>query len=301
MTLEEISSLMSRATRFKVGPEELVLSCDSVQKLAFSENLIAFREYETNMTIYMEIEFLSAGYTSAVIGDIGKAVVGGTSATSGTLISYNNTTRKWVINLAAADDYTASEAITITTGTGAGTLLATEFQIGFKGPYDYPTSPPVRKMHGITTNTDARIYGTDIVYTDDQNDYGLYLEDYNERKFYKAGRINEIDQEYTFTTSPNRTDTFRWFYWFKPTTISDLTTGAAGDGALAIPDTYHGNYAQACIGWLDAYINKKPFTKDDVEHYMKDWWTELEEVYTPQGKKSNQTSRGSLLGNWFVP
>jgi len=76
-----------------------------------------------------EITHVSAGYTNCVAGDIGKAVVGGTSSTSGTLLAYNNSTRKWLVNLAETDDYTASEAITITTGTGAGTLDATDFQI----------------------------------------------------------------------------------------------------------------------------------------------------------------------------
>ena len=75
---------------------------------------------------YLVLSFASGGYTAAVAGDIGKAVVGGVTADSGTLIAYNNTTRQWLVDPDAPEDTfdDDDEAITITTGTGAGTLSA---------------------------------------------------------------------------------------------------------------------------------------------------------------------------------
>ena len=41
----------------------------------------------------------AGGYTSAVVTDIGKIVVGGTTTDSGKLLHYNNTTRKWWVRM----------------------------------------------------------------------------------------------------------------------------------------------------------------------------------------------------------
>lgn len=64
---------------------------------------------------------LAGSYVNAVAGDIGKTVVGGTSGTTGTLLSYNNATKTWQV--AAAGTFTALEGITITGGTGSSTSL----------------------------------------------------------------------------------------------------------------------------------------------------------------------------------
>lgn len=73
-----------------------------------------------------KISLASAGYTSAVAGDIGKVVTGGTTGDTGTLIDYDNTNRIWYVRadttLDAFDD--ASETLAITAGTGAGTTDA---------------------------------------------------------------------------------------------------------------------------------------------------------------------------------
>lgn len=67
----------------------------------------------------------AGGYTNAVAGDIGKAVVGGTTGDTGTLLAYDNTTREWwVLKDDSGDDFDAGEAFTITDGTGEGTTTA---------------------------------------------------------------------------------------------------------------------------------------------------------------------------------
>jgi len=65
------------------------------------------------------LSFQASAYTSAVAGDIGKTVTGGTSGDTGTLLSYDNTNRVWWVD--TTDDFAISEAMTIGGGTGAGT------------------------------------------------------------------------------------------------------------------------------------------------------------------------------------
>lgn len=82
--------------------------------------------HPTNTAGLRRLTFASGGYTNAVAGDIGKVVTGGTTGDTGDLIDYDNTNRVWVVRCAAADDLfdNGSEAITIASGTGAGTLNA---------------------------------------------------------------------------------------------------------------------------------------------------------------------------------
>lgn len=75
---------------------------------------------------YLVLSFASGGYTDCVAGDIGKTVTGGVTGDTGTLIAYDNTNRKWIVDQTAPEDTfdDDDEAITIATGTGAGTLDA---------------------------------------------------------------------------------------------------------------------------------------------------------------------------------
>ncbi|MHA1882011.1 MAG: hypothetical protein ACTSUO_03085, partial [Candidatus Thorarchaeota archaeon] len=68
------------------------------------------------------LKLSSSGYTNCVSGDIGKTVVGSTSGDSGTLLDYNNTLRLWWVQ--TTDDFDQAEDVTITSGTGAGTMLS---------------------------------------------------------------------------------------------------------------------------------------------------------------------------------
>jgi len=95
---------------------------------------------------YFILSFASDGYTNAAVGDIGKTVVGTTTSDSGTLLAYNNTTRQWLIEEDAdTDDFDDSdEGITITTGTGAGTLNA----VGAR---------PSHKINSVTVNNSGAV------------------------------------------------------------------------------------------------------------------------------------------------
>jgi len=64
----------------------------------------------------------SATYTDAVVGDIGKPVVGSTTGSTGTLLYYDNTLKKWWVRTDdTGDTFNQAESITITGGTGTGT------------------------------------------------------------------------------------------------------------------------------------------------------------------------------------
>lgn len=72
---------------------------------------------------YLCLVFQAGGYINAVAGDIGKTVTGVSTGDTGTLISYDNTTRQWTILPDSSGDGfdAASEAVTVSGGTGSGT------------------------------------------------------------------------------------------------------------------------------------------------------------------------------------
>ncbi len=77
-----------------------------------------------NTEVYA-LTFSATGYTSAISGDLTKLVINGGSTHTGRLLAYDNTRRIWWIRKVLST-FTA-EALTITSGTGAGTttLVAT--------------------------------------------------------------------------------------------------------------------------------------------------------------------------------
>jgi hypothetical protein len=100
----------------------------------------------TRARAYLLLNFAAGGYTNAVTSDLGKTVVGTTTTHSGELVAYNNTTRQWLVNPTGAGDVfnNGSEAITITAGTGAGTLSA----VG---------AAPTHRISAITVNSSGAI------------------------------------------------------------------------------------------------------------------------------------------------
>ena len=285
MTLQQIMSFINQNVRFKLRTEQIIVIIDSVQKLAFDNDMVPFKYWDATQQIYLQIEFASAGYTNAVAGDIGLAVVGGTSGTSGTLISYDNTTRVWVVDAGDDDDYTAGEAITITAGTGAGDLLAADHQSQYRGPYAFPTDVPVRKMIGMTTYTDPQRFGTEPFI----NDYGFGKYRYNERQFYQPATIDIFGKTLTLVNEPGRVDTYRWVYFRNSETITDIT---ADDDLLLIPDAFHPNFLQACIKQANISTEDGEFTRADIIKYFGDWWEQVRRAYTPMGITTNQTNDG---------
>lgn len=291
MTLKQIASWITRKLRYKLATEELTLIIDMANKLSVDQDMDAFKYWDNTLTIYSEVTFASAGYTNCISTDVGKAVVGDESGTTGLLVSYDNDEKTWVIN--TTDDFTAGEGLTITTGTGAGDLASEDHQEGYKGPYTFPTSPVCRKMIGITTITDSRIFGTEAVYTSDLDDYGIPLGEYDERRFYVNARIDRFANTLTFISAPSLSDstTYRWVYFRG---VSDITDLDSHDSYLLIDPMFHIDFVLACSKIASSVAEDGEFDRNDVESAFFSWWDRLRKNYTPMGKASNQTNEGNL-------
>ena len=280
MTLQEIASFIQNATRYKLSTAQIVLIIDATQKLAFDNDSKFFLVW-SDFTPQFVLSFASAGYTNAVAGDIGKTVTDGTN--TGVLVSYDNTLRTW--NITTSTEFPDSAAVTITTGTGAGTLASADSFVGFKGPYSGPTSPPVRKIWGVTRETDARIYGNDSVILSDDYEFDSYA--FNKSKFFEQAREDNIDNEITLINSPSINSTYRWLYWRNAPTISDILS--ASDSSLLIPSRYHMQFINACIKQANIAIYGEDLNPQDIKVILGQWWESLFRPYTPMGKASNRT------------
>lgn len=278
--------MVNRALRFQLHPANIIVLLDSAQRYAYDYDAPAFLYWSETLTPKYYIEFLSAGYTSAIAGDITKTVVGATSGATGTLVSYNNTTRKWL--LTTSDTWTDGEAVTITTGTGAGSLIAAAAQTGYVGSYAYPTTVPVRKLWGVTAEPDTRIFGSDTTTTFPMNDFDFVPRTYNPKQIFKPGRKDDIGATFTFIDSPalpSTTNSYRWVYWRNPPAITDLTTAST----LTLPATYHMNLVNAAIYLAQLSLNGENVDPKVMQEFFKPWWNTLADQYTPMGNRRNGT------------
>lgn len=118
------------------------------------------------------ITFQAGGYVACISTDIGKAVVGGTSGTSGLLISYDNVNRIWQI-AHTTQPHVSGEAITITAGTGAGTLSAVAEGTGFDFiPCVWVETSPGSGVYEIWLNLTGE-YGQGSPYQRGNLEFGL--------------------------------------------------------------------------------------------------------------------------------
>lgn len=286
MLLADISAMVNRALRFRLHPANIVVLLDAAQRYAFDTDLNAFLYWGATLTPKYYLEFLASGYTSAIVGDIGKTVVGATSGATGTLVSYNNTTRKWL--LTTSSTWTNGEAVTITTGTGAGSLIAAAAQTGYTGSYAYPTTIPVRKLWGVTAEPDTRIFGSDTTATFPMNDFDFVPQTFNPKALLKPGRKDDIGQTFTFIDSPalpSTTNSYRWVYWRNPPTI----TGTTDETQLIIPAAYHMNLVNATIKLAQLSLNGEDVDPKVIQAIFQPWWNTLVDRYTPMGNKRNGT------------
>lgn len=282
MTLADISTWIYQAVRAKLHPEQIILIMDAVQRMAFENNSKSFLVWTENLTPQFVLSFSASGYTSAVTGDIGKSVVGAASGATGTLISYDNTAKTWNITTGNDTAFTEGEAVSITTGTGAGTV--DDFS-GYIGPYDAPSDPPVRKIWGITTETDGRIYGTDDATAYPMNDFDFQGRTYNASAFFKPGRENNLDHTFTFSESPSLSTTYRWVYWRTSPTIS----GTDDNTSLLIPETYHMAFINACVKMAQITLSGEDVDPRAIQAFFTPWYDTLSRPYTPMGYATNQT------------
>lgn len=293
MTLAQIATWINQAIRFKLHPDQIVLIMDAAQRMAFDYNSQSFLVWTESLTPQFVLTFAAGGYTSAIAGDIGKTVVGASSGATGVLISYDNTAKTWNVTSSNDTAFDEDEAVTITTGTGAGTLDDEDAFTGYLGPYDAPTSPPVRKIWGVISETDARIFGTDNCSTLPMNDFDFQPTRFNPKQLFKYGRENNIDFTFTFVEPPALLAPYRWVYWRDAETIDG--TDDTDDPSLQIPPRYHMNFVNACIKLAQITIFGEDVDPKVIAAFFQPWWNTLQRPYTPMGNASNQTlnPRGS--------
>jgi hypothetical protein len=277
MTLQEIASFIQNTIRYKLSPEQVILIIDATQKLAFDNDSKMFLVWST-FTPYFEIVFNSSGYSNAVDGDIGKTIVGADSGATGTVISYNNTTRTVVVNITNGIEFTPDEQATIQTGSGEGTVDT--FQ-GHLGPYSAPTSPPTRKIWGITRETDNRIFGND-----ETNDYDFASNNFDSSTFFEQAREDNLNRTITLIQRPTMNAVYRWVYYRDAETITDTLT--ASDSKLLVPSRYHLQFINACKKMADIVIFGEDLDPQDVKALLGGWWESSEQPYTPMGKVTNR-------------
>lgn len=162
--------------------------------------------------------------------------------------------------------------------------------------YSAPIDPPCRKIWGVTTETDARIFGTDNSLTFPMNDFDFLPRLLNPAAFFKPGREDNIAKTFTFAQQPDTTGllAYRWVYWRDAPTIA--TTDAADDETkIQIPAAYHMNFINACIKLAQLNLSGEDVDPKVIQAFFQPWWNTLARPYTPMGKKTNQTlnPRGS--------
>jgi len=231
-------------------------------------------------TVIALLGFQISGYTSCVKSDITKAVVWD-AAEHGPLLAYDNTTRKWWVR--TADSFAPTKAITITTGTGAGTadafdntgsdLFANVYTLGtiesLTDIYIYQADAKLTSwwnFNHIDILVKVSEFGTEIdnavitvlahVYTD--------FYDYFEIDLTAGGRnavplatADDLDNQTTAGTTLNYMDTVRLM--FVNGTIP--YTGAAGDAPVK-HKVIHGQTSHATAYILNA---ASPFELGNIE------------------------------------
>lgn len=292
MTLTEIASLVNLGTNNQMSLDTVTLFMDSIQKNVFQKNQQAFLVYDQQLTILTELEF-SVINDVPVESDIGKTVVAATSGTTGILVSYSGL--RWQLS-GVNGDFTEGESISITAGTGAGILDTENFQHGWRGPYDAPTSPPCRKIWGVTKRPPhlfwvqylaACGYWYSINGVWQTEDYRSF---WGDRLYpFMTGNTFDLSNQFLFSFDPvvdNEDAPYYWVYWKNSPSITDLSE----DGVLLIPEAYHINYANAVQQACSAFLEKQPVSIDDiVKANLGGWISTLLAPFRSQWRGSNMT------------
>lgn len=301
MTLVEILSKIIKNIRYKMSPDEITVIIDMVQKIAFDQDLQAFKT-QVALPIYTEVPVLESGFTVST-DDIGTILTQATSGFTGTLRGFFNDSTNSRFSLVIerdndADDWNAAN-LAITGGAVAATSDSTKDQADandFKGPYPFPTSPPCRKILGISTLSDARIYGGQFTYLSQRDDYGLCFDTMpiDERRFYLPNKVDAFKKWITLINSPQLDSpnlTYRFWYFRTVETITDVQT----DDALFLVDPeYHMNFVGACTTYCRQTLNNEPVNRDVIDQFFKDWWDGLRLQFLAFGKNSNEVNEPNI-------
>lgn len=276
-----------QATRYKLHVDQVAIIMDAAQRMAYDRNCEAFLVWNQTLTPQVTLAFQSGTYIIPGIADVGGTVLGGTSGARGTLIENDDTAFEW--RVATTESFQDGEPITIIGKIGAGTLLTTDAIETYLGPYDAPTgaAPPVRKIWGIITDTDARILGLD-----DSNDFPMddfdFSRVYSPNRLFQTGRVDNVAMQFTFAQKPTLTAPYRWVYWRNPPRISK-DDAVDDDTVIGMPATYHMNLVNASIKLAQLNLSGEDVDPKVIAAIFQPWWDTLGTPYTPMGRNSNQT------------
>ncbi|MGW8181757.1 MAG: hypothetical protein ACWGQW_23755, partial [bacterium] len=91
------------------------------------ESVYSIYSYSSGIRL---INFVAGGYVNCVEGDVGRAVTGGSTGDSGTLLAYDNGNRIWTVKMDACtgtpandDLFDQAETVSVSGGTGTGTSI----------------------------------------------------------------------------------------------------------------------------------------------------------------------------------
>lgn len=289
MLKAQISSWILQAIRYKLHPDQVTLIMDAAQRMAFDHSCQAFLVWTESFTPYALLTFDPSSYIDAVPADIGKTVRGNTSGNTGTLMAYDNDANQWAVDYTDDDaPIVDGEAAYVDTGTGQGTLESEDGVTPYLGPYAAPEDPPCRKIWGVTTETDGRIFGTDDSLQFPMDDFDFQGRLFNPKAFFKPGREDNVAKTFTFAQAPTMGVSYRWVYWREAPTIA--TTDEADDETkILIPPSYHMNFVNACIKLAQLNLAGEDVDPDAIRAFFKPWWDTLTRPYTPMGKATNGT------------
>jgi len=162
---------------------------------------------------------------------------------------------------------------------------------GVKGPYNFPTNPPVRKFVGVTQYTVPQILGTGPA--EAVIDYGLVLQSpiACDRVLYEDIIVDVFGKTFTFINDPStEADTYRMVYYRRPKTI----TGALDDANLLIPAEYHHTLCvQGCVALADFSLYGKKSGRAMLQaEFFEPFWESMNGNVDPN--KQNYCSEGSI-------
>lgn len=144
---------------------------------------------------------------------------------------------------------------------------------GSKGPYAFPTNPPVRKFLGVTVHSQGVLNGTAM--PSYESDYGFTNPptQVDSRNMFVPININMFSKTYTFQDVPTDVaDHYRIVYYRRAPTILSATD----DKNLLIPAEYHHSLCvQATIALANFSIYGKPVPKEALDPYMEPFWESL--------------------------
>ncbi len=296
MLLTEIASFINIAGNNQLSPEQVVLIIDNVQKTAFQKNTAAFLQYRQKLIPRQIFTLSASGFTACEDSDIGKSVAHGTGSGAGTLVSFDNDARTWVVE--STTKFSANQDVGINDGEGSGTLTAVET---FKGPYAAPTSPECRKVWGITQRKPERFWldfiGICGLYwingLPNSNDFLAF---WGPIAPFETGLNDDLTNEFTFSFDPSFEATYYWVYWRNPPTI----TGLDDSTQLIIPEAYHLQLIQACNAAAASLLSGEPYDDSTVERYLGGWIDSLRAPFREQKLNQNMTQGGQNTFGWGV-